>query len=67
MDLVILQDVKKVVGNIGTSMTTEGVAHSKDDIVEFVVVPKVMNNDSEKVQGVVVSLPSVKGDCQFRR
>jgi hypothetical protein len=30
-------------------MTTEGVAHSKDDIVEFVVVPKVINNDSEKV------------------
>jgi hypothetical protein len=48
-------------------MTTEGVAHGKDDIVEFVVVPKVMNNNSEKVQGVVISLLSVKGDCQFRR
>jgi hypothetical protein len=49
VDLVILQDVKKVVGNISTSITTEGVAYGKDDIMEFVVVPKVMNNDSEKV------------------
>jgi len=30
-------------------MTTERVTHSKDDIVEFVIVSKVVNNDPKKV------------------
>jgi hypothetical protein len=34
--------------------------HCKDDIVELIVVPKVMYNDSEKVKDVVVCLPSIK-------
>jgi hypothetical protein len=44
-DLVLLQDIEQVVCNIGASMTSKGVAHGKDDIVELVVVPKVVNND----------------------
>jgi hypothetical protein len=34
-----------VVYNISASMTSEGVIHGKDDIMELVVVPKVVNND----------------------
>jgi hypothetical protein len=46
-------------------MTAKGVTHCKHNIVEFVVVAKVVNNDPKKVEGIVVSLPSIKRDSQF--
>jgi hypothetical protein len=46
-------------------MATKGVAHCKDDIVELVVIPKVVNNNPKKVKDVVVSLLSIKRDSDF--
>ena len=48
-DLVILQDVEQLVCNIGASMATKGVTQGKDDTVELVVIPKVVNNNPKKV------------------
>jgi hypothetical protein len=54
-----------MVGYIRSSMTSEYISHYKDDVIEFVIVPKIMHNDTEKVKDVVVSLPSIKGNSQF--
>lgn len=35
--------------NVSTSMASKGVAHCKDDIIEFVVILKVVNNNPKKV------------------
>jgi hypothetical protein len=34
--------------------------------MKLVVIPKVVHNNTEKVEDVVVGLPSIKGDGQFR-
>jgi hypothetical protein len=47
-------------------MTTKGITYYKHNIVEFVVVAKVVNNNPKKVEGIVISLPSIKRDSQFR-
>jgi hypothetical protein len=46
-------------------VTTKRISHYKDDVVEFIVVSKVIHDDTEKVEDVVVGLPSIKGDSQF--
>jgi hypothetical protein len=33
--------------------------------MELIVIPKVVHNNAEKVKDVVISLPSVKRDCDF--
>jgi hypothetical protein len=43
-------------------MTTKGVAYCKYNIIEFVIVAKVVNNDPKKVEGIVISLLSIKQD-----
>jgi hypothetical protein len=43
-------------------MTTEGIAYCKDDVMELVVIPKVVRNNPKKVEDVVISLPSIKAD-----
>jgi hypothetical protein len=54
-----------MVGYISSSMTTKRISYYKDDVMEFIVVPKVMYDDTEKVEDVVISLLSIKGDSQF--
>jgi hypothetical protein len=46
-------------------MTTKGVTYYKHNIMEFVVVAKVVNNNPKKVEGIVISLLSIKRDSQF--
>ena len=46
-------------------MTAKGVTQCKDDVVELVVIPKVVHNNAEKVKDVVVGLLSVKRDCDL--
>jgi hypothetical protein len=46
-------------------MTTKGVTYYKHNIIEFVVVAKVVNNNPKKVEGIVISLLSIKRDSQF--
>jgi hypothetical protein len=54
-----------MVGYISSSVTTKRISHYKDDVIEFIVVPKVIHDDTEKVEDVVISLLSIKGDSQF--
>jgi hypothetical protein len=37
----------------------------KDNVIEFIIILKIMYNDTEKVKDVVISLPSIKGNSQF--
>jgi hypothetical protein len=53
-----------MVYNIGASVTTEGIAYCKDDVMELVVIPKVVRNNPKKVEDVVISLLSIKADCR---
>ena len=48
-DLIIFKDVEQLVCNIGAGVTAKGVAHCKDDVVDLVIVPKVVNNNPKKV------------------
>jgi hypothetical protein len=34
--------------------------------MEFIIVAKVVNNNPKKVEGIVISLLSIKRDSQFR-
>jgi hypothetical protein len=43
-------------------MTTKGITYYKHNIIEFVVIAKVVNNDPKKVEGIIVSLLSIKRD-----
>jgi hypothetical protein len=54
-----------MVGYIGSYMTAECISHCKDDVVEFVIVPKIMHHDTEKVKDVVIGLLSIEGNSQF--
>jgi hypothetical protein len=54
-----------MVGYISSSITTKRISYYKNDVIEFIVVPKVMHNDTEKVEDVIISLLSIKGDNQF--
>jgi hypothetical protein len=54
-----------MVGYISSSLTTKRISYHKDAVIEFIVVPKVIHNDTEKVEDVVISLLSIKGDSQF--
>jgi hypothetical protein len=47
-------------------MTTKSITYYKYNIMEFVIVAKVVNNNPKKVEGIVISLPSIKRDSQFR-
>jgi hypothetical protein len=54
-----------MVGYIRSSMTSECISYYKDDVIEFVIVPKIMHDDTKKVKDVVISLPSIKGNSQI--
>jgi hypothetical protein len=54
-----------MVGYISSYMTAECISHCKDNVIEFIIVPKIMHHDTEKVKDVVVSLPSIEGNSQF--
>jgi len=54
-----------VICNICANVTPKGVTHRKDDIVESIVIPKVVNNNPKKVWDVVIGVPSVKRDSHF--
>jgi hypothetical protein len=54
-----------MVGYISSCVTTEYTSHCKDNIVEFVIVPKIMHHNTEKVKDVIVGLPSIEGNSQF--
>jgi hypothetical protein len=47
-------------------MTTKGIAYYKHNIIEFIIVTKVVNNNPKKVKGIVISLLSIKRDSQFK-
>jgi hypothetical protein len=38
-----------VVCNVCSSITPKDIMHRKDDIIELIVVPKVVNNNPKKV------------------
>jgi hypothetical protein len=46
-------------------MTTKSITYYKYNIMEFVIVAKVVNNNPKKVEGIVISLLSIKRDSQF--
>ena len=48
-DLIIFEDVEQLVYNIGAGVTAKGITHCKDDVVDLVIVPKVVNNNPKKV------------------
>jgi hypothetical protein len=54
-----------MVGYISSYMTAECISHYKDNVVEFVIVPKIIHYDTEKVKDVVVGLLSIEGNSQF--
>jgi hypothetical protein len=53
-----------MVGYICSSMTSEYISYYKDNVIEFIIVPKIIYDDTEKVKDVVISLPSIKGNSQ---
>jgi hypothetical protein len=54
-----------MVGYISSYMTTECISYCKDNVLEFIIVLKIMHYDTEKVKDVVVSLLSIEGNSQF--
>jgi hypothetical protein len=48
-NLIIFKDVEQLVCNVSAGVTAKGIAYCKDDVMDLVIVPKVVNNNPKKV------------------
>jgi hypothetical protein len=51
-----------MVGYISSYITAEYISYYKDNIIESVIVPKIIYYNTEKVKDIVISLLSIEGN-----
>jgi hypothetical protein len=51
-----------MVSYISSYITVECISYYKDSVIEFIIVPKIIYYDTEKVKDIVISLLSIEGN-----
>jgi hypothetical protein len=54
-----------MVGYISSYITTKYILYYKDDVIEFIIIPKIIYYNIEKVKDIVISLLSIEGNSQL--